>query len=87
MVHGIMAWLGGEPWTLDDAQYRPYHGLNIKLRLSADGETLVHDEVPILERNPPRVVPYEDRAPFWGDGATNRSEARSICQVAIRGGY
>lgn len=83
LVCGIAAWLDGEPWTLDDAQYRPYHGLNIKLRL--DGEALVHDKVPILTRNPAAVIPYEDRAPFWGTGATNRAEARSICEVALRG--
>ena len=82
LVRGIMAWLAGEPWTLDDAQYRPYHGINIKLRLR-DG-VLFHDKVPILTRDPPRVIPYEDRAPFWGDGATNRAEARSICHLALR---
>lgn len=78
LVHAVADWLAGEAWSCDDAAFRPYHGLNVKLR--EVGGMLTEDGVPILSRAPT----YLHELPL-GCRTTNRLEARALCAVAVRG--
>lgn len=78
LVQAVARWLDGEPWPYDFAAFRPYHGINVRLRQC--GDHLLEDGVPVLSRNPTvlRELPQ-------GSHTTNRTEARALCAVAVRG--
>lgn len=77
-VHAIARWLAGEPWLLEQASFRPYHGINVRLR--ACGDQLLCAEVPVASRAPAALLELPA-----GTLTSNRKEARGLCAVAIRG--
>lgn len=77
-IRAIDSWLNGEPWSCADACFRPYHGLNVRLR--ACGDQLLEDGVPVLSRHPTALLALPE-----GARTTNRTEAQALCAVAVRG--
>lgn len=78
LVQAIARWLEGEPWPHDDAAFRPYHGLNVRLRQR--GDQLEQEGVAIVSRNPAALCKLPE-----GTRTTNRWEAHALCAVAVRG--
>lgn len=77
-VQAVAAWLEGRDWPYDAASFRPYHGINVRLR--ERGDRLVCGDVPVVQRSPAALLELPA-----GTLTSNRKEARGLCAVAIRG--
>lgn len=78
LAQAVARWLEGEAWPYDHASFRPYHGLNVRLR--EQGDQLVEDGVPVLSRNPTVLLELPE-----GCRTGDRLGAREVCAVAVRG--
>jgi hypothetical protein len=77
-VQTVDRWLDGGTWEGADRYFTTGRGLTV--RLMEDGDALTQDGVPIVSRNPVRLL---DLPP--GTRTSARWEARALAAVAVRG--
>lgn len=86
-VGAVADWLDGGPWACEDAAYNPYHGYHIRLRERGDHLVMLRSKKETVAEAAP-VVCRETKTTLRGpdgNGATMHSEARTLCDVAVRG--